>query len=115
MDNERTSYHPIIGIVVLLFMFAQPFLGYKHHKVFKQVGRRQIWSYLHLYNGRIMITLGIANGGLGLWMADQEQRFKTAYVIVASVMWAAWMLVAVWSEWRRTRAPKKTAVEEGRF
>ncbi|KAK3316539.1 hypothetical protein B0H66DRAFT_576380 [Apodospora peruviana] len=106
MTNPDTSYHPIIGIVVLIFLFLQPFLGLIHHAKFKQVGRRQIWSYMHLFNGRIFITLGIANGALGLYMAGASKKLKVAYIVVAAVMWGLWMLAAAWGEWRRWRASK---------
>ncbi|KAK0616743.1 hypothetical protein B0T14DRAFT_538527 [Immersiella caudata] len=108
LTNPNTSYHPIIGLVVLVFLFFQPILGAIHHAKYKKVGGRQIWSYLHLFNGRIFITLGIANGGLGLWMARESDKLKTAYIAVAVVMWVLWMLSAVWGEWRRWRAIKST-------
>ncbi|KAK0707651.1 hypothetical protein B0H67DRAFT_494394 [Lasiosphaeris hirsuta] len=104
MSNPNVSYHPIIGIVVLLALFLQPFLGMIHHAKFKKIQRRQIWSYLHIFNGRIFITLGIANGALGLWMAGASNQIKTAYIAVAVVMWVLWMLSAVWGEWKRWRA-----------
>lgn len=106
MTNPNTSYHPIIGIVVLVALFFQPILGVIHHAKYKKVGGRQIWSYLHLFNGRIFITLGIANGGLGLWMAGASNKLKTAYIAVAVIMWVLWMLSAVWGEWRRWRTSK---------
>ncbi|KAK4221538.1 hypothetical protein QBC38DRAFT_491855 [Podospora fimiseda] len=100
-SDPSVNYHPIIGIVVFVCLLIQPILGFIHHAKFKELQRRQIWSYLHLFNGRIFITLGIANGGLGLWMAGASKKTKTAYVAVAAVMWALWMLSAVWGEWRR--------------
>jgi len=114
LTNERTSYHPIIGLVVLAFLFLQPVLGFIHHAKFKRMQRRQIWSYLHLFNGRIFITLGIANGGLGLWMAGESDKLKTAYIAVAVVMWVLWMLSAIWGEWRRWRASRAAAQGLGR-
>ncbi|KAK0615629.1 hypothetical protein B0T17DRAFT_496840, partial [Bombardia bombarda] len=107
MTNPNTSYHPIIGIVVLVFLFLQPFLGLIHHAKFKKVQRRQIWSYLHIFNGRIFITLGIANGALGLYMAGESNTLKKAYIAVAIVMWVLWMLSAFWGELRRWRASKR--------
>jgi len=110
LTNPSTSYHPIIGLVVLIFLFFQPFLGVAHHIKYKKVGGRQIWSYLHLFNGRIFITLGIANGGLGLWLAGASKGLKTAYIVVAVIMWVLWMLSAVWGEWRRGRVAKAAPV-----
>jgi predicted Na+-dependent transporter len=66
-----------------------------------------MWSYLHLFNGRIMITLGIINGGLGLYLAGASQSLKTAYAVVAAVLWALWMLAAFAGEIRRCRADRK--------
>jgi sulfite exporter TauE/SafE len=91
----------------------QPVIGVIHHKVYKRLQRRQIWSYLHLANGRVGITLGIINGGLGLHLAGASDYRKRVYAIVAAIMWALWMGVAVWAELRRVRrsrqATKSTA------
>ncbi|KAM7201541.1 hypothetical protein V8F20_004769, partial [Naviculisporaceae sp. PSN 640] len=107
MDNPDTNYHPIIGLVVLVALFIQPILGMIHHAKFKKLRRRQIWSYLHIFNGRIFITLGIANGALGLYMAGESKERKTAYIAVAGVMWGLWMASAVWDEFKRWRASKR--------
>jgi len=103
LSNEATSYHPIIGLVILAFLVPQPILGWIHHRRFKAVRRRQLWSYLHLFNGRILITIAIINGGLGLHIAGASDYRKRVYIIVAAVMWGLWMLVAVFSEIRRLR------------
>ena len=113
MTNPNTSYHPIIGIVVLVFLFLQPILGIIHHAKFKKHQRRQIWSYLHIFNGRIFITLGIANGALGLYMARESKKLKIAYIVVAAVMWGLWMLSAFFGEWKRWRASKNVAGNQG--
>ncbi|SPQ26745.1 956d8e0d-6cc6-48b4-a4b8-530511292064 [Thermothielavioides terrestris] len=97
------NYHPIIGLVVAACLLLQPPLGLIHHAKFKKLQRRQIWSHLHMFNGRLAITLGIVNGALGLWIAHASSKVKTAYVAAAAVMWAIWMLTALWSEWRRWR------------
>ncbi|KAM7185243.1 hypothetical protein V8F33_012527 [Rhypophila sp. PSN 637] len=112
MDNPETNYHPIIGLVVLVALFLQPLFGVIHHAKFKKTGRRQIWSYLHILNGRIFITLGIANGALGLYMARESKERKTAYIAVAGVMWGLWMSSAAWGEFKKWRA-SKTALRRG--
>jgi hypothetical protein len=35
---------------------------------FKKTRARQIWSHLHIWNGRVAVTLGIINGGLACVM-----------------------------------------------
>lgn len=112
LTNDATKYHPIIGLVVFVVLLVQPIFGVVHHARFNRVQRRQVWSYLHLFNGRVAITLGIINGGLGLYLADASADRKKVYTIVAAVMWTLWMLVALWAELMRYRRNRK-AVDAG--
>ncbi|KAK0714728.1 hypothetical protein B0H67DRAFT_600558 [Lasiosphaeris hirsuta] len=112
LTNDTTKFHPIIGIVTLATLVVQPILGYVHHARFKKVQRRQFWSYLHIFNGRIGVTVGIINGGLGLNLAAASAYRKRVYIIVAAVMWSLWMLIALVSEvlrLRRNRRARKVA------
>jgi hypothetical protein len=95
------SYHPIIGIVVLIVIFFQPILGFMHHRLFKKYNHRTMWSYAHIWVGRIAITLGIINGGLGLKLADNTRSGKIAYGVVAGFMWLIWVAAIVIGERRR--------------
>ncbi|KAK3698926.1 hypothetical protein LTR37_016713 [Vermiconidia calcicola] len=63
--------HPIIGIVIFVLVFFQPFLGFIHHFAFKKRNRRVVWSHGRIWLGRIVITLGTINGGLGLELAKR--------------------------------------------
>ncbi|KAK3318162.1 hypothetical protein B0H66DRAFT_602762 [Apodospora peruviana] len=103
LTNEATRYHPIIGLVILAVLLIQPIIGYIHHRRYKKLLRRQSWSYLHIFNGRIAITVGIINGGLGLNLANASAFHKRVYIIVAAVMWGLWMVIAIFSEVRRLR------------
>ncbi len=96
-----------MGIVTLITLLPQPILGYLHHKKFKQVQRRQFWSYMHIFNGRIGVTVGIANGYMGLNLAQAPAYYKKVYIIVAPIIWALWLLTALWSEIRRARVNKR--------
>lgn len=107
LTNDATKYHPIIGLVTLALLLPQPIVGWLHHAKFMRVRRRQIWSYIHLFNGRVGITIGIINGGLGLNLAAATASRKRTYIIVAAVMWALWMLVALWAEVKKARASRK--------
>jgi low temperature requirement protein LtrA len=75
--------------------------------VYKKVQKRQMWSYLHLTIGRVGITLGIINGGLGLHIARASDYHKRAYAIVAAIIWTLWMAVAIWSEIRRAKRDRQ--------
>jgi hypothetical protein len=106
-DNPRISFHPIIGIIILAFLFLQPPLGLVHHKRFKQLGRRTAWSHAHRWNGRIMMALGFVNGGLGLWIAGASDGLKGAYAIVAGIMGVLWVIAAFWGRAKRGRQQKE--------
>ncbi|KAI1659709.1 hypothetical protein F4813DRAFT_351707 [Daldinia decipiens] len=93
--------HPIIGIVLLVVLFIQPQLGFAHHSKFKRLRRRTLYSHAHLWLGRIAITLGIINGGLGLKLAEASQGLIIAYSIVSAFAWLMWAMTAVLSEMRR--------------
>lgn len=103
MTNPNINYHPIIGVVVLALVVFQPLLGYLHHRQYKRTQTRTTVSHLHLWNGRVLLVLGIINGGLGLAVAGAPSTAKLAYTIVAAVMGGAWLLVTVVAGWRQAR------------
>ncbi|KAK4169912.1 hypothetical protein QBC43DRAFT_329486 [Cladorrhinum sp. PSN259] len=107
LQNPNINYHPIIGLVLLALFLIQPVIGLLHHLRFRKVQKRQIWSYLHLLNGRVGVTVGIINGGLGLNLARASNRRKRVYIIVAAVVWVLWMVVAIVAELKRFRNRRK--------
>lgn len=113
-------YHPVIGIIVFCLLFFQPILGLLHHFAFKKYRRRTVWSYGHLWLGRIVITLGMINGGLGMLLATETGFYKpsngqiVAYAVVAGFMWLLWVLASVVGERKRARNLRAVA-QEGRF
>ncbi|KAB5542808.1 hypothetical protein GE09DRAFT_1133444, partial [Coniochaeta sp. 2T2.1] len=114
LNIAAINYHPIIGLVVFTALFFQPVLGVIHHLQFKKLRRRQIWSHLHLWNGRIMIPLGIINGGLGLRIAGAPSRFKIAYAVIAALLGALWIVAAVLGELKRRRESRKASLNTAR-
>jgi hypothetical protein len=115
--NLLDSYHPIIGIVVLVLVFFQPITGLLHHTLFKKYSHRTLWSYAHIWIGRIAVTLGIINGGVGLRLADSMHMSSRggiiAYSVIAAVVWLVWVAAMFIGERRRkvaqaNRAPKYT-------
>ncbi|KAF2010996.1 hypothetical protein BU24DRAFT_427198 [Aaosphaeria arxii CBS 175.79] len=116
--NLLDHYHPIIGIVVLVLLAFQPILGLLHHSKFKKHGRRTIWTYGHLWLGRIAITLGIINGGLGMLFATETRMFvptrgqMIAYGVVAGLVWLLWVSVSVFGEVKRVRERRRVSTKE---
>ncbi|KAL2162304.1 hypothetical protein VTH06DRAFT_7217 [Thermothelomyces fergusii] len=100
MSDSSVNSHFIIGLVVTACLILQPVFGIIHHEKYKRLRRRTIASYVHLFNGRICITLGIVNGGLGLWLAGASDKIKIAYIATAAALWTLWLLTAIWGEWQ---------------
>lgn len=61
-----------------------------------------MWSYAHIWTGRILITLGIINGGLGMQLAKVSRDGKIAYGVCAGFIWVVWMAIAVASDIRKS-------------
>ncbi|KAI1302790.1 hypothetical protein F5Y03DRAFT_195574 [Xylaria venustula] len=120
LDTAGRNAHPIIGIVLLVALFIQPFLGVVHHRRFKRLQRRTWVSYAHLWTGRLGITLGIINGGLGFALAGTRGAPVVAYAVVSAFMWLLWVLTALFFERGRSdrqvkekRNREKIAEDEG--
>jgi len=124
--------HPIIGLVILVVALFQPFLGLIHHDVFKsrllkfragmsaQKPGRTFWGRIHVWIGRILITLGIINGAFGIRLAgtspfQDATATKNAYIgygVVAGSIWLLWASVSVIFEHRRTARERREREEE---
>lgn len=117
-SRAMTQAHPIIGIVLLALLFFQPFLGLLHHFAFKKHSKRVVWSYAHIWLGRLVITLGIINGGLGLQLSKQRGRFAPhqstviGYSVAAGIIWLIYVASAVYGERKRSKA-NYAAVKQG--
>ena len=96
--------HPIIGIVVVSCLYLQPVLAMLHHEMYKRTLKRTIWGISHVWWGRIIVTLGIINGGLGLQLSGNTTKGEIAYGVIAGVIWLVWIAVALMSH-LSTRGP----------
>ncbi|KAH6672797.1 hypothetical protein EV126DRAFT_435670, partial [Verticillium dahliae] len=77
LDDDLVVAHVGIGSALGVVFILMPIMGYLHHRYFKKVGRRTGWSYLHLAGGRVGITLGIINGGIGLAIAGGRYQVQS--------------------------------------
>ena len=99
-----THPHSIIGIVLLVVLFTQPFVGLLHHMLFKRKQKRTVVSYEHIWVGRAAIILGMINGGLGLKLASvTDMGTLAAYGVVAGVIGTAYIATIVFAELKRRR------------
>ena len=90
-------------------LFAQPILGYLHHLRYKRTHLPSGLSAVHVWLGRVLVTLGLVNGILGLRLAGQSAAKQLLYLLVAGLVWLAWVLV-VW-----IREKRKGKLENGKY
>lgn len=103
-DMERIDeYHPIIGILLFVMIFFMPILGQLHHRNFKKYQMRTGVSYAHLWTGRLIIPLGIINGGLGFKFADNTKIGPIIYGIVAGILFVIYVCAVIIGERRRAK------------
>lgn len=101
------SAHPLLGIAIFFVLLAQPICGWVHHKLFKKHGRRTLWSYVHLYNGRIAILLGMVNVGLGLQLAENATSGQIiAYAAITTIVGFVYVAAAIYGEIKKKRKSK---------
>ncbi|KAI0432644.1 iron reductase domain protein [Xylaria sp. FL1042] len=98
-----TENHTILGTVVVALFGVQPIGGYIHHLYFIKHQKRGLVSHGHIWYGRILIVLGIVNGGLGLQLAGASQSLVIAYSVVAAVIFSAYIGGAIFGEVKRHR------------
>ncbi|KAH8887858.1 hypothetical protein GQ53DRAFT_872618 [Thozetella sp. PMI_491] len=109
MSHPMMKIHPTLGIVSLATLLPQPLLGYLHHRKFKQTQARSFWTYMHLINGRIAVTVSVADGYFGLKLAQAPEAARKAYIAVAAIFWGSWAVIAIYSELRRMKENRRTA------
>lgn len=97
-ELNGTGNHKRLGIAIMLLFFLQAPMGYIHHVNYVATGARGVWSHVHIWNGRLVILLGIVNGGLGLNLAGikrmshgvmkgkVDKKWVIAYSVVAGIV-----------------------------
>ncbi|EXJ65811.1 uncharacterized protein A1O5_11052 [Cladophialophora psammophila CBS 110553] len=116
--------HPKLGLVILALAFFQPIFGAIHHSVYKrraqnvQEGKptkppgRTAPVRVHLWLGRLLIVLGMINGGLGIRLASfspfqtdsTSTKAKIAYGVIAATMFLLYLVFVITFELRRARS-----------
>jgi threonine/homoserine/homoserine lactone efflux protein len=93
--------HTIVGLVVVgCLLLVQPAMGWLQHQRSRKTARRSPFGWMHVFLGRVLLILGVINGGRGFSLAHDHQ-YK-AYIVVVAVVGAFYMAVLVWN-WLRSR------------
>lgn len=65
-------------------------------------------THAHIWLGRIIVTLGMINGGLGLQLTGVSTGSYIAYGVVVGLFWLVWMAIDVWATLKGSN-PQKIA------
>lgn len=77
-----------------------------HHNHYKKHGGRNAVSHSHIWFGRILLALGIINGGLGLRLASSSTAWVVAYSVIAGLMTVLYIGALVFKRMRSPRAER---------
>lgn len=105
-----SSYHQIIGIIVVSFLtLFQPAMGLLQHRYWRKSGKKSVFAYAHRWLGRTMIVLGIVNAGLGFRFTGigttlAPKGAVIAYGVVAGIVGIGYILTVVFLSYRQRRA-----------
>ncbi|KAI1432625.1 iron reductase domain protein [Xylaria sp. CBS 124048] len=105
---QRTGYnfieaHTKLGTAVVALFGIQPIGGYLHHRHYLKYHKRGLVSYGHIWYGRILMVLGIINGGLGLKLSNASKSLVTAYAAIAAIIFIAYIGGAFFAEVKRRK------------
>ncbi|KAI2635161.1 iron reductase domain protein [Xylaria nigripes] len=108
---QRTGYnfaeqHTKFGTAVVALFGIQPIGGYIHHLHYLKYQKRGLVSYGHIWYGRILMLLGIINGGLGLQLSGASSSLFVAYSVITAVIFIAYMVGAAYAEIKRSRGTR---------
>ena len=97
-----------LGLIVISLLSLQPILGYVHHMMYKRKQRRTVFSHLHIWYGRILMVIGIINGGR---QTGGEGSLGIAFAVLAGIFGGIYIGAAIWGIIKRRRAARteKTA------
>ncbi|KAL3456685.1 hypothetical protein BJX64DRAFT_270265 [Aspergillus heterothallicus] len=121
LDNDLIKdAHALLGLLVVgLLVLFQPAMGLLQHLHFRKTGGKSIWSFGHRWLGRVMIIVGVLNGGLGFRLAgignpNTPKSAVIAYSVVAFVMGLVYVAVRVFvSKGRDTGRKRSVGTESG--
>jgi hypothetical protein len=82
--------HTICGTVVVCLLAIQPGLGVLHHLHYQKTHRHGLISHAHIWWGRLLMVLGVINGGLGLQLAGASDGPIIAYSVVAGIIFVGY-------------------------
>ena len=109
MMQPISAYHPVIGLLLFALISLQAIAGFVHHCMYKHGNQKDLVSLSHVWLGRILITLGMINGGLGLLFSSEAERSEyIAYGVITALIWLAYIGFVIYFGSREKVKAQKT-------
>ncbi|KAK4168211.1 hypothetical protein QBC43DRAFT_296882 [Cladorrhinum sp. PSN259] len=103
-SKKFNTAHQIIGLLVTILMVVQFFLGFVHHRIYKQTHQTTRFAPIHVWLGRIVIVVAVVVAFLGFPLALSENgQIILAVVVVIVAIVTVSLLVWKWYSGRRQR------------
>lgn len=97
----------MIGLLLFAAFWFLAIGGLLQHLYFRKYHQRSFIGVAHAWSARLMITLAIINGGLGLALAGGHGAGTyAAYGVVTAVIWICWVGFTIMSMRRESQSPK---------
>ncbi|KAL6805744.1 hypothetical protein J3E68DRAFT_22863 [Trichoderma sp. SZMC 28012] len=81
------SLHQVLGFITILLLFVQLAAGILHHLKWRKTKQPTTFGKVHLWNGRIVMILGAANGYIGFGFAlDRKYALIVLGIVFFLVM-----------------------------
>ncbi len=94
-------------------MAIQPALGMLHHRHFVVHQGRGAVSHAHIWWGRVVMGLGVINGGIGLQISQASNSIIVAYGVIAAVIFVCYVGAKLATSCRRSRSADRGTKESG--
>ncbi|KAI6794418.1 hypothetical protein KC363_g7975 [Hortaea werneckii] len=105
--HQLDEAHVVIGLLLFAALWFLAIGGLLQHLYFRKHQQRSFIGVAHAWSARVMITLAIINGGLGLALAGgHEAGTYAAYGVVTAVIWICWVVFTIISMRRESRSSK---------
>jgi hypothetical protein len=106
--------HVVIGLLATsMIILIQPAMGILQHLHFKKTGGQSVFGYIHRWNGRVAIILGMINQGLGFQLVGigtvVHAHSLVRNFVILGVLGGIWFALAMWDGFRGVTKKKSVA------
>ncbi|KAJ8129983.1 hypothetical protein O1611_g3645 [Lasiodiplodia mahajangana] len=77
--------HPFFGTVLVALVGVQIWFGWWHHRNFVKLQRKTMPTFIHRWNGRLLLALGTVNTAFGIIFAKERAPAKLIWGTLAAI------------------------------